>query len=173
MHNLDRLVGDGGSSSLKKGPQATEVSEWGRSGALLAMGCLQRTAQERVVETARARARLSGNTASDTDIAHFTSTPTTIMLTRLLPHLAVSPIETESLEVRAFALHSFGLLLLYSDVLGDESQHGTSVYSLDEQRQVLTKAVEIVEHNFFAAWTSTSEIDAKRKEVRSSSSSSI
>mmetsp|Transcript_6203 Transcript_6203/g.9017 ORF Transcript_6203/g.9017 Transcript_6203/m.9017 type:complete len:1331 (+) Transcript_6203:3-3995(+) len=178
-----------------------------RSGSLLALGCMQRSAKITSKHTARARARFGGmkthsppsssillspnsNSASNTRPA--ISTPTMIMITRVLPYISLHPTEAESFLTRTYALHSFSLLLSCSGVLdvkdiafqsdldiealtssfssstsnnSSKKSHQIVSNAAAERHHILLKAIEIVENNFFAAWTTTTlDTDSKTQD---------
>ena len=130
-----------------------------KAGCLLALGCMQRAAQLMTKETARARSRFTSSRSDQ--VSYGSSAPTMIMLTRIIPYLATHASDDDSFLTRTYALHSFGLLLSYSKIMETDSTKPR------ERVQILSKAVEVVENNFFAAWkTNVTEIDNKGHEVR-------
>jgi hypothetical protein len=129
-----------------------------KAGCLLAFGCMQRAAQLMTKETARARSRFTSSRSDE--VTYGSSAPTMIMLTRIIPYLATHASDDDSFLTRAYALHSFGLLLSYSKIMEADSTKPR------ERVQILSKAVEVVENNFFAAWkTNVTESDNKAHEV--------
>ena len=128
------------------------------AGCLLTFACIQRSfpAQSKKEETE----------PTDNSFKSINGTkvggviPTMIMMTRLLPYIAAQEAEDDSHISRTYALYSFYLLLSYSKIIECES------VSLEERRQILAKAVEVVESNFYAAWTSNdTEVDIRSLEV--------
>ena len=108
-------------------------NSWKKSGSLLAFGCIQRAA---------------ANSSSQV--------PTMNMISKVLPHTGTYVTEDDSFLTRTSAIHSFHLLLVYSNLV-----EGNNLNE-EQQYQILTKAIEVVENNFFAAWkTNINEIDVK------------
>ena len=82
------------------------------------------------------------------------------MMTRILPSISCHGVR-DYFNVRSYALHSFGLLLAYSN----KNRCDPSV----EDIHLLKKCIEIVEDNFLAAWTVASYDYDRGNEVRSAS----
>lgn len=113
------------------------------AGCLLTFGCIQRALKTTDNDYPEHR-----KINSDTKIGG--TIPTMLMLTRLLPHIATHRADEESFFCRVFALQSFYLLLTHSSITD------SSVLTASERAQILTKAVEIVESNFYSAWMTNS-----------------
>lgn len=114
-----------------------QMNSWRKSGALLAYGCIQRAAAESTCQV-----------------------PTMKMIAKMLPSTGTYVTDEDSFSTRTSAIHSFHLLLSYSNLIEGNKLNDEAKY------QVLSKAVEIIENNFFAAWkTNTVEIDVKIYEV--------
>ena len=82
------------------------------------------------------------------------------MLTRLLPYTAIHITDEDSFLTRTYAIRSFCMILSYSKLIDDKQKN------IEERRQILSKAIEVVENNFFGAWKSNAtEIDVRSQEV--------
>jgi len=83
------------------------------------------------------------------------SPPVMIMMTRLLPSLATQNFDADSLLARAYALHSFGILISNSLPKGELTS---------SEIQIVWKAVEAVETSFLGAYSAvTSDISRGRE----------
>jgi hypothetical protein len=143
-------------SSQQKPQMPTPTSS--SAACLLTFACIQRYASEKPLDVEE-----NDVTTSDVDIGtkFGGSIPTMIMMTRLMPYITTQDVEDDSYISRTYALHSFLQLLSYSKII-----ESTSVSTL-ERIHILSKAVEVVESNFYAAWTSNdTEVDIKSFEVR-------
>jgi len=165
LHSLEELMQGNVLENMAPQKMQYAASSSTTAGCLLTFGCIQRTSQRMARETARARARFAGRGRSyDDELSHASSLPTMLMLTRALPYIAThTGYDDDSFLTRTYALHSFGLLLSYSNVVGNMS---VTFAPEDERYQILSKAVEIVENNFFAAWkTNMTEVDSRSRET--------
>lgn len=132
------------------------------AGCLLTFGCIQRESHETHA------CNMSDDESADTNAKVSGTIPTMLMLTRLLPHIATHRADEESFFCRAFALHSFSLLLSHSKIVDN------IVIDSSERAQLLFKAVEVVESNFYSAWmTNSIEGDTKGIEVSLNSATLI
>lgn len=139
LHSLDEVM-QGNQPDGKQRAIPLEAVSAARAGSLLTLGCIQRTAYN--IQTERsARTRGRGNSVAKDDED---TLPTLQMMTRLLPSLACYGVR-DYFNVRTYALHSFGVLLAYSNRVDDNLNA--------EDTHLLKKGVEIVEDNFLAAWT--------------------
>lgn len=163
LHSLDELM-QGNKPDGKPRTIALEPISASRSGALLTLASIQRTAQrttERQLTKARERARSYGDdeviTAKEEEL------PLLQMITRLIPSLAFHGLFRDYFIVRTHALHSLALLLSYSNRL--DPMHPDEV-----DMQLLRKSIELVEGNYGAAWTSaTGDFDRGQEAEKMSS----
>ena len=117
-----------------------------RSGALLTLGSIQRTAWHVVKkQDAKARSRVSGSSVQENGRPR-ALLPFFQMLARALPSIELKGVPGDTFIVRANALHSIAILLSYSNRLEKEPLSG-------ENQQLLLKAVDIIQRNFIEAWT--------------------
>ena len=144
LHSLDE-VRQGNKPDGKPRAIALEPVSAARAGSLLTLACIQRTefnVTQRQLERARGRAELSKNRqvveTKDSQL------PILQMMTRILPSIGNYGF-TDFFEVRAFALQSFQVLLAYSCRLEKLNMDAVD-------RQLLRKAVEIIEENVCSAW---------------------
>lgn len=149
LHSLDELM-QGNKPDGKPRTIALEPVSAARSGSLLTLACIQRTSHnvaERQLHRARERAASTGD--DEVKREQDDGLPILQMITRLLPSVAYHGALRDYFIVRAYALHAYAVLLSYSGRL----DHGT----LDDvDKQLVKKAVELIEGNFAAAWTSAS-----------------
>lgn len=144
LHSLDELR-QGNKPDGKPRAIASEPISAARAGSLLTLGCIQRTANivaQRQLERARGRVESSKTTVLGQN--KDSQLPLLQMMTRILPSI-VDYGFTDFFEVRTFALHSFQILLAYSSRLDKGSPD-------DVDKQLLRKAVDIVEDNVCSAW---------------------
>lgn len=131
------------------------------AGCLLTFACIQRSFPSQAKKEDAASAESTLKSIDGTKVGG--TIPTMIMMTRLLPYIAAQEAEDDSHISRTYALHSFCLLLSYSKIIECES------VSVEERKQILAKAVEVVESNFYAAWTTNdTEGDIRSLEVNTS-----
>lgn len=124
---------------------ALEPVSAARSGSLHTLACIQRTARNiatRKMARARGRKQTVSSHYEDDDL------PLLQMMTRILPSASCHGFR-DYFVVKAYAIHSFVLLLIYSGRL-EKKELG------DDELQLLRKAVELVEDNFFASWAAAS-----------------
>ena len=144
LHSLDE-VRQGNKPDGKPRAIALEPVSAARAGSLLTLACIQRTEHkitQRQLERARGRVEHSQN--AEPAQTNESQLPVLQMMTRILPSIGNYGF-TDFFEVRAFALQSFQILLAYSSRLDKPS--------LDTvDKQLLRKAVEIVEDNVCSAW---------------------
>lgn len=140
MHSLDEVMkGNQHDGKSRSGP--FEPVSGARAGSLLTLACIQRTAHNIAKNrTSRALGRSEKDRKRDKE----DELPTFQMMTRVLPSIACYGAR-DFFIARTYALHSFGLLIAYSNRLESKSPS-------KEDEHLLRKAVEIVEDNFLAAW---------------------
>lgn len=144
LHSLDE-VRQGNKPDGKPRTIAVEPISAARAGSLLTLACIQRTeskVMQRQIE--RARGRVEHLKATNPAQGKETHLPVLQMMTRILPSIGNYGF-TDFFEVRAYALQSFQVLLAYSSRL-----EKSTLDTVD--RQLLRKAVEIVEDNVCSAW---------------------
>jgi len=92
------------------------------AGCLLTFGCIQRSLQRMARETARARTGPVGRGRSYDDNRpwHVSSLPTMLMLNRALSYITTHNADDYCFLTRTYALHSFRLLLSYSNIVGED-----------------------------------------------------
>jgi len=153
LHSLDEVMT--GSIPGNSKMQETEILSYARAGSLLTLACIQRAAM-RMTRTENERAESRSVVSSPRSRARENnSPPVMIMMTRLLPSLATQNFDGDSLLSRAYALHSFGILISNSLSKGELSS---------SQLQIAWKAVEAVETSFLSAWSAvTSDISKGRE----------
>lgn len=150
QHSLDEVV-RGKATSGEAQPLSPESLSASSATALLTYGCIQRTSHR--IKLIRAdRSRMRGSPQKQTRDDADDLLPTLQMMIRVLPSTNCGP-QRGFFGVRTFALHSFGLLIAYTNKLRG------SELSADEMH-LLKKAVGTVEENFLAAWTvASSDLD--------------
>uniref|UniRef100_A0A7S1Z2J4 Uncharacterized protein n=1 Tax=Ditylum brightwellii TaxID=49249 RepID=A0A7S1Z2J4_9STRA len=155
LHSLDEVMqGNAPEGNLRKTP--VESLSSARAGSLLTLACIQRAARSaRLKQDARARVR-SNQPGDNSDLAD-AAPPTMIMMTRVLPSLDTGISENDSLLVRTYAMHSFGLLISHS---ASSQDRGLT----REEIQIYRKAVEVVEDNFLSGWTAVTADHDKGRE---------
>lgn len=147
LHSLDEVMR---SFKPESKPKATgiEFISAARAGSLLTLACIQRTSckvkQKKLV---RARNRSSENYTEKADKEN-ESLPVLQMMTRILPSVSCFGFR-DYFVVKTYALHSFAVLLAYSNRLGVKPMSA-------EDKQLLLKGIELVEDNFIASWTAAS-----------------
>jgi hypothetical protein len=151
LHSLDEVM-QGNKPDGKPRAIALEPVSAARAGSLLTLACIQRTAFN-VAKKQIARARSRVNNSKDVESRRASELPLLQMMTRILPSIACSGFR-DFFVVRTYALHSFSVLLIYSERLEKTTD-------LDKgDKQLLRKAVELVEDNFAASMTiSSTEMD--------------
>lgn len=154
LHSLDEVMQGNKPDGKARTLLALESISAAKSGSLLALACMQRTAHNVATrKKARARGRVS-ESMSDRMIGKVNEDlPVLQMLTRILPSASCHEFRDYFL-VKTYALHSFAVLLTYSARLN-------STEFQDEDKQLIRKGVELVTDNFYEAWTSASA-DADR-----------
>ena len=152
LHSLDEVMTGTipGNSKL----QELEMLSCARAGSLLTLACIQRAAM-RMTRTENERAESRSVASPRSKGIENNSPPVMIMMTRLLPSLATQNFESDSLLARAYALHSFGVLISNSLSKGELSS---------SQIQIVWKAVEAVETSFLSAWSAVSSDISKGRE---------
>jgi hypothetical protein len=128
------------------------------AGFLLALASIQRSS----VSRSNLNNKENHDLCDGNRVANIDGIDATIsMINRLLPYIATQEADFDSHVSRTYAIHSFLLLLSYSGAIDQTSM------SLDSRKQILSKAVEVVENNFFASWiTNDGETDVRILEVR-------
>jgi hypothetical protein len=156
LHSLDEVFkGSYGAGQARPMPP-TPVSAASAT-ALLALGCIQRTAHR--IKMMRAdQSRVRGSPPKQRKEDEDDVLPTLQMMIRLLPSTNCGN-QRGYFGVRAYALHAFGLLVAYSNKLRGETLG-------PDEMQLLQKAVGVVEDNFLAAWTTVSADKDQGNEVR-------
>ena len=145
LHSLDEVMQGNIAPPAQARMVSTEMVSAARSGALLALACMQR-ATYRIKKQRAARARIRGSSEeSKEDNNNDDLLPTVQMITRILPSIAFRK-TGGFFGVRTYGLHSFGLLFAYSNKLLSGSLNA-------EDTHLLKKGVELVEDNFAGAWT--------------------
>ena len=147
LHSLDEVIS--GNVQAQGRNIVQDDFQNGRSGGLLALGCIQRSSH-RISESRATRLRLRGSPTRSTDQQE-DSLQTVQIMTRILPYVAGRLSSGISLNARASALHSVLMLLQYSRKM--DSRHLN-----EENLHLLKKAVEIVEDNYLSAWTGASRV---------------
>lgn len=148
LHSLDEVM-HGNKPDGKARPIALEPVSAARSGSLLTLACIQRTAHNvSKRKSERARGRLLGSKTGEAIDKSNENLPVLQMMTRIIPSAACYGFR-DFFVVKAYALHSFAVLLIYSARLN-------AATVADEDKQLLRKAIELVEDNFSASWTAAS-----------------
>ena len=162
MHSLEDMIQTSGGENTLQQKNTFDLSLQKKAGYLLSFGCIQRATSKLFSRNTRNRS-LSSCSHDDTvsNISEL-SIPTMTMLTRLLPYTAIHTTDEDSFLTRTYALRSFCMILSYSKLIADKEKN------LEERRQILSKAIEVVENNLFGAWKSNAtEIDVRSQEVKS------
>ncbi len=142
---LEQMLKVPGNESAMQQKQVFDSALPKNGGCLLAFGSIHRTLSAVLMNDQTKQAQ---------------KLPTTTMLTRLLPYIAIHTTEDDSLLTRTYALQSFSMILSHSKIVEN------SVTDPEVCIQILSKSVEVVENNFFGAWKSnSSELDMKTYEV--------
>eukprot|EP00986_Skeletonema_menzelii_P004460 scaffold1524_cov140-Skeletonema_menzelii.AAC.1 len=152
LHSLDEVMT--GTIPGNSKMQELEMLSYARAGSLLTLACIQRAAM-RMARTENERAESRSVASPRSKGTESNSPPVMIMMTRLLPSLATQNFESDSLLSRAYALHSFGILISNSLSKGELSS---------SQIQIVWKAVEAVETSFLSAWSAVSSDISKGRE---------
>jgi len=148
LHSLDEVM-QGNKPDGKARTIALEPVSAARAGSLLTLACIQRTAHNvSKRKSERARGRVVGSKTGEAVDKSNENLPVLQMMTRIIPSAACHGFK-DFFVVKAYALHSFAVLLIYSARLNSSSL-------ADEDKQLLRKAVELVEDNFSASWTAAS-----------------
>ena len=152
LHSLDEVM----SGSIGGAPkiQEQEILSYARAGSLLTLACIQRAAM-RMSRTENERAKSRSVKSPRSRTKENNSPPVMIMMTRLLPSLATQNFDSDSLLTRAYALHSFGVLISNSVSKGELTS---------SQIQTVWKAVEAVETTFLSAWSAVNSDISKGRE---------
>jgi hypothetical protein len=159
LHSLDEVMQGNKPDGRPRGIALEPVSA-ARAGSLLTLACIQRTAftvANRKDSRARDRSANNANREKEGGGAE-NALPLLQMMTRILPSAGGHGFK-DYFVVRTYALHSFGILLAYSARLDKASLS-------EEDKQLLRKAVELVEDNFSASWTAASNDVDRGQEVR-------
>lgn len=157
LHSLDEVM-RGNTPDGRPRAIALEPVSAARAGSLLTLACIQRTAF--VVakkQESRARERASGSKPKESSGADKNELPLLQMMTRILPSAACHGFK-DYFVVRTYAMHSFAVLLAYSTRLEQGSLS-------EDDKQLLRKAVELIEDNFSASWTAASNDVDRGQEV--------
>ena len=158
LYSLDELMkGNLPDGSTRKFQLNNESLSSVKSGSLLTLACIQRTAQK--IDDDERRRDKAKSSAPDCEKAKIDTAPqTTIMITRVLPSCGTSNMEGDFFGVRTHALHSLLILLAYSIPKTIEEP----ISSEDVQTiHTIRKCIEVIETNFLSAWTApTADYDA-------------
>jgi hypothetical protein len=142
LYSLDEIM-RGNQHDGKPTPAQTESISVARAGSLLTIASIQRTSQG-ILEKRNTRARtrsVDGKIEEEKD----DKLPAFQMMTRILPSIKnFGP--RDFFVARTSALHSFALLVGYSNRILDSSLR-------PEDLHLLKKAIELVEGNLLSAWT--------------------
>ena len=149
MLSLEDMMQQSTNENTIQQKQAYESALRKQSGCLLTLGCINRRFYEE---------KSNENNSHSKD----TSAPveTMLALTRMLPFTAIHIADEDSYLLRTHAIQSLNSILSHS--MMNES---IGMFQ-EESSQVLLKAIEIIENNFFGAWKSnTTEVDERSYEV--------
>ena len=153
LHSLDEVMQGKEHDGKPRAFPLEQLISAARAGSLLTLACIQRTAHStQKNRNAKSIGRSQQKKEKDDEL------PTFQMMTRVLPSLSCHGVR-DFFGVRTYALHSFGLLLAYSNSLNNGKLGA-------EDDHLLKKAVEIVEENFLAAWSVASYDYDRGNEVR-------
>lgn len=145
LHDLDAVIQ--GTNDQEQGKQLSIESICaGRSAAVHALACMQRTAF-RIQKERRARAAERGNIEKGNDDTE-EILPLFQILIKILPSIAIRP-TGGFLGVRAVGMHAIGLLFSYSQKMNHTSRS-------PQEMHLLKKLVELIEDNFLSALTAAS-----------------
>lgn len=147
LHSLDEVM-QGNKPDGKPKAIAFEPISAARSGSLLTLACIQRTAHY-VAQRKISRARERTASRDSQDMVRHDDLPILQMMTRNLPSSVYHGLYKDFFIVRTYALHSLCILLSYSSKLE------SSVLD-DVDKQLLRKGIELIEGNFVASWTASS-----------------
>ncbi len=146
LHDLDEVIQ--GTQDHEQGKALSlESIAAGRSAAVLALACMQRTAC-RIKEQRDARARERGGSIDRHDESNEDVLPLFQILIKILPSITIRT-TGGFLGVRAVGLHAFGLLFFYSKKIQAETLS-------PQESHLLKKIIELIEDNFISAWTAAS-----------------
>jgi hypothetical protein len=148
LHSLDEVM-QGNKPDGKPRSIALESVSAARAGSLLTLACIQRTTYN-VARRKRARARgraCGGKPGAFVDESN-ENLPVLQMMTRIIPSAACHGFK-DYFAVKTYALYSFSVLLAYSLRLEKQPL-------CIEDKQLLLKAIELVEDNFSGSWSSVS-----------------
>ena len=145
LHDLDAVIQ--GTNDQDNGKQLSiDAICAGRSAAVLALSCMQRTAF-RIQQERRTRAQERGSVEKGN---HNTEEilPLFQILIKILPSITIRP-TGGFLGVRAVGMHAFGLLFSYSRKIDVKEMSS-------QEMHLLKKLAELVEDNFLSAWAAAS-----------------
>lgn len=144
LHSLDEVM-QGNRPDGKAKTIALEPISAARAGSLLTLACIQRTAfNTEKRQQARARGRVKSQHVDQSVEKKGDGLPVLQMLTRILPSASCHDFK-DYFVVKAYAIHAFDILLSYSNRISHPSLS-------DEDKQLLLKAIELVEDNFSSSW---------------------
>jgi hypothetical protein len=154
LHSLDEVMTGAALGNINTKTQDLETLSYAKAGSILTLACIQRAAMRmKRAENERAESRSVSSPRSK--MREDNSPPVMIMMTRLLPSLATQNFDADSLLARAYALHSFGILISNSLPKGELTS---------SEIQIVWKAVEAVETSFLGAYSAvTSDISRGRE----------
>lgn len=155
LHSLDEVMKGSKAGTNPKTPVETLAS--GKAGSLLTLACIQRAAKKMEMSEEERAITRSVSIESEKKVESCkTTTPVSIMMTRVLPSLATRNLEEDSLLARTYALHSFGVLI--------SNSISTHQALSPEHVQIVWKAVEAVESSFLGAWSAVVSENSKGRE---------
>jgi len=145
LHDLDAVIR--GTNDQEQGKQLSVESICaGRSAAVLALSCMQRTAYK-IQQERRTRAQERGSVDRGNEDTE-EILPLFQILIKILPSITIRP-TGGFLGVRAVGMHAFGLMFSYSSKINIEDLS-------PQEKHLLKKLIELVEDNFLSAWTAAS-----------------
>eukprot|EP00977_Amphora_coffeiformis_P001138 scaffold236_cov245-Amphora_coffeaeformis.AAC.5 len=156
LHSLDEVMqGNRPDAKVLRALPMESVAA-ARAGSLLTLACIQRTASHILLRhLERARIRSGSLSPAKATKKSNSELPILQMITRILPSINYFGFR-DYLVVRCYAIHAFAVLLAYSERLEGDELGGV-------ERQLLEKAIELVEDNFCSSWMLAS-IDVDRGE---------
>ena len=168
LHSLDEVMqGNRPDAKVLRALPVESVAA-ARAGSLLTLACIQRTSSdivERQIERARVRSGPSSPVSASKKKVN-SELPVFQMITRILPSINYFGFR-DYLVVRSYAIHAFAVLLAYSERLEGETLGPV-------ERQLLEKAIELVEDNFCSSWmAASSDVDRGEEPEKMASETSL
>jgi hypothetical protein len=157
LHSLDEVM-QGNKPDGRPRTIALEPVSAARAGSLLTLASIQRTSSK-IASKQRARSRRRDSKAVRNEVTEQVDNglPLLQMMTRILPSAACYGFR-DYFVVRTYALHSFAVLLAYSNRIEKNTLS-------DDDKQLLRKGIELVEDNFSVSWTASSTDIDRGQEV--------